>query len=694
MASEIRVNSLTNRSGLSTVSITDTGAVIAGMVTATSFSGPLTGDVTGNITATNGTFSGNLSVGGVLTYDDVTNIDSVGVITARSGLQVTGGNVKIGPAGNPGFAEGSGLEVERAGAATIRIEDTSSSSSFEIQNTSGVIKQRLYNNQPWTIEYGSGERLRITSTGKCEVYKGTSATGKTSGSEAFTVGNGAGNKRFSVYPDGTAVIGGQGIIGNYNILLQNDGTIITASGMQAASVNLQSSSTASWFQTGANYGGADYVWAAKNTQTNTWHSGLKTSSDLYLGGDITGTRNISLNGSNGSAAFTGKVFIGSSYSGGEIFQLGKSSGTSYTGYYNGGTAHGFIGHADQLVTAGGATDFAIRSTNNLVFATNGANERLRITSGGVVKINNPSMVGGTNAANALLQIKATGQYDGLVFGNTYSQGAIGTNSQGALIYTGNAAPANLGGGLKHTHIWYSGSSGGGGPSEKMSLSTDGTLYLGPYDAPGSYTSAVNNVPYSIKVAPYGWQHHSEIAAISMGNHSGSTGNDDGEIVFKTAKDVHSSTTGLVERLRIDSNGDAIFYGNPSIDATDLYYTNTYSTNGWSTSNWYTVVPHGLTSNSTYLVALVWDWGGSHGSPYYVATQQLYSTVNGTNGTGSENELTPMVSTHTGSTGARIRCRVLAQSSGTPAMQVNMNYTMGSSSYLKVKVWKMTFLNRS
>ena len=40
----------------------------------------------------------------------------------------------------------------------------------------------------------------------------------------------------------------------------------------------------------------------------------------------------------------------------------------------------------------------------------------------------------------------------------------------------------------------------------------------------------------------------------MGNHSGSTGNDDGEIVFKTAKDAHSSTTGLVERLRIDSNG--------------------------------------------------------------------------------------------------------------------------------------------
>ena len=147
-------------------------------------------------------------------------------------------------------------------------------------------------------------------------------------------------------------------------------------------------------------------------------------------------------------------------------------------------------------------------------------------------------------------------------------------------------------------------------------------------------------------------------------------------------------------MQIDGSGDTVFYGNPSIDATDLYYTHTYSTKGWSTSNWYTVVPHGLTSNSTYLVVLVWDWGGSHGSPYYVATQQLYSTVNGTNGTGSENELTPMCSTHTGGTGARIKCRVLAQSGGSPAMQVRMTYTMGSSSYLKVKVWKMTFLNRS
>ena len=42
-------------------------------------------NLTGNLSV-----SGNLGVAGVLTYEDVTNVDSVGVITARDGLRVTG----------------------------------------------------------------------------------------------------------------------------------------------------------------------------------------------------------------------------------------------------------------------------------------------------------------------------------------------------------------------------------------------------------------------------------------------------------------------------------------------------------------------------------------------------------------------------------------------------------------------------
>ena len=39
----------------------------------------------------NGSFGGNLTVGGVLTYEDVTNVDSDGVITARAGVLVGSG---------------------------------------------------------------------------------------------------------------------------------------------------------------------------------------------------------------------------------------------------------------------------------------------------------------------------------------------------------------------------------------------------------------------------------------------------------------------------------------------------------------------------------------------------------------------------------------------------------------------------
>ena len=38
-----------------------------------------------------GTFGGSVSVGGTLTYEDVTNVDSVGIITAQSGIRIGAG---------------------------------------------------------------------------------------------------------------------------------------------------------------------------------------------------------------------------------------------------------------------------------------------------------------------------------------------------------------------------------------------------------------------------------------------------------------------------------------------------------------------------------------------------------------------------------------------------------------------------
>ena len=51
---------------------------------------------TQNINATTGTFSGNVSIGGTLTYQDVTNVDSVGIITANSDIHVGVGLSVVG----------------------------------------------------------------------------------------------------------------------------------------------------------------------------------------------------------------------------------------------------------------------------------------------------------------------------------------------------------------------------------------------------------------------------------------------------------------------------------------------------------------------------------------------------------------------------------------------------------------------
>ena len=81
------------------------GLNLTGIATAGSFKGNLTGDVSGNVTGLAATFTGPVTIGGTLTYEDVTNIDSVGVITARDGvnvssgdIDVTSGNVKVGTA--------------------------------------------------------------------------------------------------------------------------------------------------------------------------------------------------------------------------------------------------------------------------------------------------------------------------------------------------------------------------------------------------------------------------------------------------------------------------------------------------------------------------------------------------------------------------------------------------------------------
>ena len=86
------------------------------------------------------TVTGNVSVGGTLTYEDVTNVDSVGLITARTGIKVTGGelvvgnNIKIGNAGvitaTQFVGDGSQLSgISGGGGGGVTVQDEGSSLS-------------------------------------------------------------------------------------------------------------------------------------------------------------------------------------------------------------------------------------------------------------------------------------------------------------------------------------------------------------------------------------------------------------------------------------------------------------------------------------------------------------------------------------------------------------------------------------
>ena len=104
----------------------------------TTFSGSVS---TGAITATTGTFSGNVSIGGTLTYEDVTNIDSVGLVTARDGIFIPN-NEKLEFSGSVGNSK---IRIYQHAALGSMIEFTSSSTGYIGHNASGAGKSLTLN---------------------------------------------------------------------------------------------------------------------------------------------------------------------------------------------------------------------------------------------------------------------------------------------------------------------------------------------------------------------------------------------------------------------------------------------------------------------------------------------------------------------------------------------------------------------
>ena len=115
--------------------------------------------------------SGSVSVGGTLTYNDVTNIDSVGLITARTGVQVTGGELIVGNSiklGNAGVitatqfvgdgSQLSGISGGGGGGVTVQDEGSSLSTTATTLNFvgAGVVATGTGATKTITISGGGG----------------------------------------------------------------------------------------------------------------------------------------------------------------------------------------------------------------------------------------------------------------------------------------------------------------------------------------------------------------------------------------------------------------------------------------------------------------------------------------------------------------------------------------------------------
>ena len=96
----------------------------------------------------------NLNVGGVLTYQDVTNVDSVGIITARSGINVSGGQLDVG----------SNIKLGNAGIITATSVDINGGTITFGDSTGGGGDDRLV--------FGVGSDLNLYSDGTNVRYEG------------------------------------------------------------------------------------------------------------------------------------------------------------------------------------------------------------------------------------------------------------------------------------------------------------------------------------------------------------------------------------------------------------------------------------------------------------------------------------------------------------------------------------------
>jgi len=159
------------------------GVNVTGVATATTFVGGLTGNVTGNISGgtvagSTGTFtgdlvgvaasfSGNVTVGGTLTYEDVTNVDSTGIVTAKGGVRIPNdtGTITLGTGSDLQLShDGSDSYINQSGSGNLYIRGNGSN-WIRIQPKTGEDGIRIIPDAEVQIYYDNTKRFETTTSG-------------------------------------------------------------------------------------------------------------------------------------------------------------------------------------------------------------------------------------------------------------------------------------------------------------------------------------------------------------------------------------------------------------------------------------------------------------------------------------------------------------------------------------------------
>ena len=172
----------------------------------------------------------NLDVGGVLTYQDVTNVDSIGIITARSTIDAQG-DVSIAdkiihtgdtntairfPSADTITAETAGTERLRiTSSGEVKIMNTSGTVGLYFQSSSGAVSNLRAigtNNQSLGYFFGNSEKFRFASSGNIGIATDISGAGGAYGRLSVVIPSQAGGAALQVMNSATG--SGDGSLNN------------------------------------------------------------------------------------------------------------------------------------------------------------------------------------------------------------------------------------------------------------------------------------------------------------------------------------------------------------------------------------------------------------------------------------------------------------------------------------------------